>query len=47
MSLILIVLAIICLVFGVSALLKGALLFGLILVAVGVFLGGYGRNGLR
>jgi hypothetical protein len=47
MGLLLLVLAVICLVWGVSALINGAVLFGLILIVVGVFLGGNGRSRLE
>lgn len=44
MSLLVAVLAVILLVWGVVALLKGALLFGLVLVVVGLLLGNYHRG---
>lgn len=44
MNLLLLVLAAICLVFGVAALIDGAVLFGLILIVVGVLLGGGART---
>lgn len=47
MPLLLLILAVICLVFGVVTLIEGGVLFGLLLIVVGVILGGYGREGLR
>lgn len=47
MGLLLLVLAVICLVFGVAALVEGSVLFGLILIVVGLFLGGGGRTRLE
>lgn len=47
MPLLLLVLAVVCLVVGVINLINGALLFGLVLVAVGVVLGTYGRGRLE
>lgn len=47
MGLLYLILAVICLVFGVSALVQGSVLFGLILILVGLFLGNYGRTDLR
>jgi hypothetical protein len=44
MGLLLLVLAVICLVWGVFALIDGALLFGLVLVLVGLVLGSNGRT---
>jgi uncharacterized membrane protein HdeD (DUF308 family) len=46
MGLLLLVLTVICLVVGVFELINGAVLFGLILIFVGVFLGGNARSRL-
>lgn len=43
MDLLLTILAIILVVFGVATLVNGSLLWGLILIVVGLFLGGRGR----
>lgn len=47
MSLLLLVLAVVCLVVGVLNLIQGAVLFGLILIVVGLFLGGGARGRLE
>lgn len=43
MGIILDILALILIIFGVVALIDGGVLFGLILIVVGLFLGGRGR----
>lgn len=47
MNPLLFVLAAICLIFGVLALVDGSVLLGLALIVVGLFLGGGSRGSLR
>jgi hypothetical protein len=47
MPLLALVIAAILLVVGAFQLIEGAILFGIILIIVGLFVGSYGRTGLR
>lgn len=42
MGILLWILAILCLVFGVINLIQGAILWGIVLIVVGLLIGGYG-----